>query len=179
MSGGVSVAVPWNNPTLSVNPVGRGTFAFADANIATFSYTLNGVAGVKNITRQVFATGSTPPAVDYTSLYWASPANSESGWGVSLTQQFGIIFVALYTYDANKKPIWYVVTNCPVVGNGCTGLLYQVNGGRIPTDAWGTPALDVKPVGNMTLSFTDASNGTMSFTINNVAGAKVITKQIF
>ena len=179
VSGGVSVAVPWNNPTLSVNPVGRGTFAFADANIATFSYTLNGVAGVKNITRQVFATGSTPPAVDYTSLYWASPANSESGWGVSLTQQFGIIFVALYTYDANKKPIWYVVTNCPVVGNGCTGLLYQVNGGRIPTDAWGTPALDVKPVGNMTLSFTDASNGTMSFTINNVAGSKVITKQIF
>ncbi len=179
VSGGVSVTVPWNNPTLSVLPVGRGTFAFSDANNGAFTYTLNGVAGLKNITRQVFATGSTPPAVDYTSLYWAAPANSESGWGVSLTQQFGIIFVALYTYDANKKPIWYVVTNCPVVGSGCTGLLYQVNGGRIPTDAWGAPALDVKPVGNMTLSFTDASNGTMSFTINNVAGSKVITKQIF
>ncbi|MBC7623443.1 MAG: S8 family serine peptidase [Aeromicrobium sp.] len=179
VSGGVPVTVPWNNPTLSVLPVGRGTFAFADASNGVFTYTLNGVAGVKNITRQVFVASGTPPAVDYTSLYWAAPANSESGWGVSLTQQFGIIFVALYTYDANRKPIWYVVTNCPVVGNGCTGQLFQVNGGRIPTDAWGSPALNVQPVGNMTLSFTDASNGTMSFTINGVAGSKVITKQIF
>ncbi len=179
VSGGVPVTVPWNKPTLSVLPVGRGTFAFGDANNGTFTYTLNGIAGVKNITRQVFATGATPPAVDYTSLYWAAPADSESGWGVSLTQQFGIIFVALYTYDANRKPIWYVVTNCPVVGNGCTGQLLQVNGGRIPTEVWGSPALNVQQVGNMTLSFTDASNGTMSFTINGVAGSKVITKQIF
>ena len=179
VSGGVPVTVPWNNPTLSVLPVGRGTFAFSDGNNGVFTYTLNGVAGIKNLTRQVFVPSGTPPAVDYTSLYWTAPANSESGWGVSLTQQFGIIFVALYTYDANRKPIWYVVTNCPVVGSGCTGQLFQVNGGRIPTDAWGSPALNVQPVGNMTLSFTDASNGTMSFTINGVAGSKVITKQIF
>ena len=179
VSGGVPVTVPWNKPALSVLPVGRGTFAFSNANNAAFTYNLNGVAGVKNITRQVFVPSGTPPAVDYTSLYWAAPADSESGWGVSLTQQFGIIFVALYTYDANRKPIWYVVTNCPVVGNGCTGQLFQVNGGRIPTDVWGSPTLNVQPVGNMTLSFTDASNGTMSFTINNVAGSKVITKQLF
>ena len=179
VSGGVPVTVPWNKPTLSVLPVGRGTFAFSDANNGAFTYMLNGVAGVKSITRQIFAAGATPPAVDYTSLYWVAPADSESGWGVSLTQQFGIIFVALYTYDANRKPIWYVVTNCPVVGSGCTGALFQVNGGRIPTDAWGTPTLDVKRVGDLTLSFTDASNGTMSFTLNGVAGSKVITKQIF
>ena len=179
VSGGVPVTVPWNKPTLSVLPVGRGTFAFSDANNGAFTYSLNGVAGVKNITRQVFVPSGTPPAVDYTSLYWAAPADSESGWGVSLTQQFGIIFVALYTYDANRKPIWYVVTNCPVVGNGCTGQLFQVNGGRIPTDVWGSPALNVQPVGNMTLSFSDSSNATMSFSINGVSSSKVITKQLF
>ena len=176
VSGGVPVTVPWNNPPLAVAPVGKGTFAFGDVNNATFTYTLNGVASVENLTRQIFATGTTQPAVNYTSLYW-NP--NESGWGVALTQQFGIIFSALYTYDANRKPIWYVATNCPVVGNGCTGPLYQVNGGRIPTDVWGTPPLAVKEVGTTTFSFSDAANGTMSFTIDGVAGSKVITKQIF
>ena len=176
VTGGVSVAIPWSGSPLSVTKVGAGAFAFADANRGSFTYTLNGIAGVKNIIRQVFATGTTPPPTDYTSLWW-NP--NESGWGVSLTQQFGIIFAALYTYDANRNPVWYVATNCPVVNNGCTGSLYQVNGGRLPTDVWGTPTLNIKAVGNTTFAFTDGSNGTMSFTINGVAGSKVITKQIF
>lgn len=176
VTGGVSVNVPWNNPSLSVIKVGAGTFKFADADKGSFTYTLNGVAGVKNIIRQVFATGSTPPTTDYTSLWW-NP--NESGWGVSLTQQFGTIFAALYTYDANRNPIWYVATNCPVVNNSCTSPLYQVNGGRIPTDLWGPPALNIRPVGNTTFTFSDRSNGTMTFTINNVPNFKVITKQIF
>ena len=176
VTGGVSVTVPWNSPPLSVTKVGAGTFAFADANRGTFTYTLNGVAGVKNITRQIYATGTTPPPVDYTSLYW-NP--NESGWGVSITQQFGVIFVALYTYDANRNPIWYVATNCRVVNNGCTDALVQVNGGSIPTDVWNGTNLAVKAVGTMTLSFSDASNGTMSFSIDGVSSSKAITKQLF
>jgi hypothetical protein len=87
--------------------------------------------------------------------------------------------VTVFTVDVTGKPIWYVASNCTVAGNGRTGALYQVNGGRIPTTAWGSPALDVEQVGNLTLSFTDARNGSMTFTINNAAGTKAITKQIF
>jgi len=179
VSGGRPLTVPWGNPTLNVGTAGQGSFAFSDANNGTLTYTLNSVAGVKNITRQIFATSGAIPPIDYTALYWSAPANSESGWGVSITQQFGIIFVAMFTYDATGKPIWYVASNCTVTANSCTGALFQVNGGRVPTTVWGLPALVVNPVGNITINFTDAFNGTMNFTINNVAGTKPITKQFF
>ena len=180
VSGGQTMTVPWTRPALSVSVAGRGTFTFTDANNGTFAYTLNGVTGVKTITRQIFSTGtSTTQPADFSALYWAAPANSESGWGVSLTQQGMISFIALYTYEASGKPIWYVASNCVMLGNGCSGALYQVNGGRVPTSPWGTPALDVKQVGAITFTFTDAINGTMNYTINNVAGSKPITKQIF
>ncbi len=176
VTGGVSVNTPWNNPTLGIAKVGVGSLQFADTNRGSFSYTLNGVAGVKNMVRQILATGSTLPPTDYTSLWW-NP--DESGWGVSITQQFSTIFAAIYTYDANRNPIWYVATQCPVFNKSCTSPLYQVNGGRIPTDVWGTPALNIRPIGNATFSFTDGSNGTMTFSINGVPNFKVITKQIF
>ncbi len=179
VSGGRAVTTLWNNPILKVSLVGKGTITFSDVNTGSFNFTLNGISRRKEITRQVFGTGTAAPVVDYTALYWAAPASSESGWGVSITQQFGTIFVALYTYDTLGKPIWYVASNCPVAGTGCAAPLYQVNGGRVPSVAWGNPALDVKPVGNITFSFTEASNGTMSFTIHNITSTKAITKQIF
>jgi serine protease len=51
-------AVPFN-PALVMRPiVGTATFTFANGNAATLAYTVNGVVGVKQITRQLFA----PPA---------------------------------------------------------------------------------------------------------------------
>ena len=176
VTGGVSLSVPWNGAGKAVAKVGSGTFAFADGGKGSFSYTLNGIAGVKNITRQVFAGSGATPAVDYTSLWWNA---SESGWGVALTQQFGTIFAAVYTYDATGKPIWYVASSCAVSGSGCVGDLYQVTGGTAPTDPWNGASKVVSKVGSVTFAFTDGSNGTMSYTINGTAGSRVITKQLF
>jgi subtilisin family serine protease len=176
VTGGKSPTVPWSGTGIAVSKAGSGTFAFSDANNGSLNYSLNGVSGIKSITRQIFANGATPPAVDYTALWWNA---SESGWGVSLTQQFGTIFVALYTYDASGKPIWYVASNCPVVGSGCSGPLYQVTNGSVPTSPWNGANLAVKEVGTISFAFSDGSNGTMSYTINGAAGSKIITRQLF
>jgi hypothetical protein len=173
--GGVPLGVPWNGAGKIVTKAGSGTLTYADNDNATFNFTLNGVVATKKITRQMFATGSSAPLFDYSALWWNA---DESGWGVALSQQYGMIFAAIYTYDASGNAIWYVASSCPVVGSGCTGALYQVTGGSAPTVAW-RPNKVVTPVGTATFSFTDGSIGTMTTTINGVSSTKAITRQSF
>jgi len=175
VNGGTPPTVPWTGSGRALTKVGSGTLAFADANVGTFSFTIDGVAGTKAITRQVFETGTVAPKVDYTDLWWNK---DESGWGVSLTQQFGIVFAAWYTYDAAGNPVWYVATNCPVSGAGCTGTLYRVTGGTPLTAAW-KPITPPTAVGEVTFAFSNAANGTMTYTINGVAASRAITRQVY
>lgn len=176
VSGGSSFVTPWDGSAKVVTPVGIGILTFNNANAGTFNYSMNGTSGLISIARQVFATGLTAPVPDFSDLWW-NP--DESGWGVSLTQQYGVIFAVVYGYDANGKPIWYVASDCRIDGNYCSGSLYQVKGGTVPTTAWDGTNLVVTTVGFIEFVFGDASNGTMNYFINGAAGTKVITRQSF
>ena len=175
VNGGKPPTAPWGGAAPVLTKVGTGTLSFVDANVGTFDFTIDSVAGTKAITRQVFETGTTAPAVDYTDLWWNK---NESGWGVSLTQQFGIIFAAWYTYDAAGNPVWYVATNCPVSGAGCTGTLYRVTGGAPLTAAW-KPIAPPTAVGEVTFAFSDGASGMMQYTINGVSAKRTITRQVY
>lgn len=175
VNGGTPPTVPWTGAGRVLTKVGTGTLEFVNSSVGTFNFTIDDVAGSKAITQQIFAAGTSVSGFDYTDLWWNE---SESGWGVSLTQQFGTIFAAWYTYDAAGDPVWYVATNCPVSGAGCTGELYRVTGGAPLTSAW----KNVNPavvVGNVTFAFTDAANGTMNYTIDGVASSRAITRQVY
>ncbi|MDP4028637.1 MAG: fibronectin type III domain-containing protein [Gallionella sp.] len=176
VSGGSSFITPWDGSAKAVTPAGTGILTFNNANAGTFNYSMDGTSGLISIARQVFATGLTAPVPDFSDLWW-NP--DESGWGVSLTQQYGTIFAVAYGYDANGKPIWYVASDCRVDGNYCSGSLYQVKGGTVPTTTWDGTNLVVTTVGFIEFVFDDASNGTMNYFINGVAGTKVITRQLF
>ncbi len=104
---------------------------------------------------------------------------NESGWGVAVTQQFGMIFATIYTYDANGNPIWYVASSCPVSGNGCTGDLYQVRGGSALTVPWNGTNKSVNKIGMVNFAFADNGTGTMNYTIGGASGLKSITKAHF
>ena len=175
VNGGSPPTVPWNGAGKVTTKVGAGKLTFPKFAEGTFNFTINNVSGSKAITEQIFASGSSPPAIDYTDLWW-NP--SESGWGISLTQQFNIIFAAWYTYDTNGSPVWYVVPNCPVLGAGCSGTLYKVTGGEALTAAWnGTnPAFEV---GVVNFVFNNTSTGTMNYNVNNVSSSRAITRQVF
>lgn len=176
VTGGTLPTAPWSGSDLKVNPVGTGTLTFTGVDSGTFDFTINGVAGSKTISRQSFAAGTTTPAISYTDLWW-NPG--ESGWGVALTQQFGIIFATWYAYDATGNATWYVASNCAVSGSGCTGDLYQVTGGTSLTSAWDGVNRAVTKVGTITFAFSDAGNGMMSYDINGETGSKIITRQPF
>jgi alpha-tubulin suppressor-like RCC1 family protein len=176
VASGSALTVPWNGSAKAVTQAGTGSLTFYDNNRGVLNYMLNGVSGIKPITRQIFATGTTAPAVDYSDLWWNA---NESGWGVALTQQFGMIFVTAFTYDAKGQPIWYVASSCPVVSKGCTGPLYQVSGGVEPKGQWLSPNILATQVGTVRFSFNDSGSGMMGYTINGVSGSKAITRQLF
>jgi hypothetical protein len=108
---------------------------------------------------------------------WGHP--SESGWGGTITQQYGKIFAAFYTYESDGAPVWYSVSDCPLNGSGCSGELYKVTGGVPLTSAWNSANIALTPVGNARFSFTDTNNGTVSFTVNGLSGSKQIARFIF
>ena len=175
VTGGTAPTVAWAGAGRIPVKVGTGTLTFVNADAGTFEFTIDDVPGAKAITRQVFATGFERPVVDYTDLWWNK---NESGWGVSLTQQFGIIFAAWYAYDDAGNPVWYVATNCPATETGCTGTLYRVRGGAPLTAAWKGIAPPT-PVGDVTFKFTDPANGTLSYTIDGVSASRTITRQVY
>jgi len=97
-----------------------------------------------------------------------------------LTQQYQVIFAAWYVYSDAGQPVWYVVPNCAVnaAGNRCTGAVYRTTGPAFgPT--FNPSAVTPFEVGTATFVFTDANNGSLSYTVNGVSGSKNITRQIF
>jgi len=177
VSGGTPPTAPWNGAGKVVSKVGAGTLTFADADNGTFDFIIDGSIGSKPITRQIFATGDTPVAADYSDLWW-NP--NESGWGVALTHQFGIIFAAWYAYDASGKATWYVASNCVVSGNGCSGELYKVAGGMPLSAIWNGLNIAITQVGSVAFAFSDTDNGVMSYIVNGDAAiARAIVRQGF
>ena len=175
VTGGTPPGVAWNGTGKAVSVAGSGTLTFSDTNHGQFDFTLNGATGSKTIERQLFSSGTAAQALDYTDLWWNA---SENGWGVALTQDMGMIFDAWYTYDAAGQPVWYVASSCPLSGSGCTGDVYKVTGGTVPTSPW-APNLAVTSVGSVSFAFSDSGTGTMSYTIDGVAGTRAITRQAF
>lgn len=176
VSGGTSPLVAWNGASKAVTKVGTGTLAFADADNASFTFTIDDKPGSKAITRQVFKTDGAQANTDYTDLWWNT---GESGWGVQVTQQHETIFATWYTYDAQGNATWYVASDCKMSASGCTGDLYQVTGGSALTAPWSAASKVTTAVGTVTIAFTDPSNGTMNYTINGTSASRAITRQAF
>ncbi len=163
------------NPSL-VNTTSAGTLqvTFANANAASMTYTVAGQTRTVALTRQPLATGAIPPAIDYTDLWW-NPG--ESGWGMAMTQQFGITFLAWYVYDANGKPTWEVAT-CTMSGSSCSGTLYRTTGPPFgPT--FDPNRVHATAVGSVIVSFIGANDAVLSYTIGGVTATKTITRQLF
>ncbi|MES2933640.1 MAG: hypothetical protein V4805_09155 [Pseudomonadota bacterium] len=173
-TGGVAPGTAWNGATPTIINVGVGSLNFSDANAGSLHYVLNGVEGTEFITRQVFATGATP-AVNYGDLWWNA---NESGWGVTLTQQAGVIVAAWYTYDAAGMPIWYYAS-CTLAGTNCNSDLYLVSGGSAPTIPWDGTNKVAQKVGTLNFAFSNSQTGTMTSTIAGISQSKTITRLAF
>jgi hypothetical protein len=174
-------AVPFGPSTPS--KVGTMTLRFASDSAGTLSYTVNGTAVTKQVTRQVFSTaptcsfttGDRSTATNYQDLWW-NP--SESGWGVNVTHQGDIIFATLFDYDLGGKATWYVLPNAPKTAPGVySGALYRVTGPAFNASPW--TATTPSSVGQMTFNFSSGKAGTLTYTVNGVQVTKSIQREVF
>ena len=180
--------VPFNPGTVVVTPVGSATFTFTSATTGSFAYTVNGVAQTKQIVRQEYAApvptctagGTAGTAANYQDLWWKSPANSEGGWGVNITHQGNTLFATWFTYAADGKGMWIVMSNGDRTSPGVyTGALFRTRGNAFNSVPWNSSTIVVTPVGTGTFTFTDANNGTFAYTVDGISQTKAITRQVY
>jgi len=179
-------AVPFDPSQVMSSQVGTATITFNDASNASFNYTVNGITQTKAITRQVFgtlpacatATGSLAAATNYQDLWWAVPAGSESGWGVNLTHQDDTLFATWFTYDLDHSPMWLVATAKKTAPGVYTGTLYRTTGPPFNATPFNPANVVNTPVGTATFTFADGNTATFAYTVNGVAQAKAITREI-
>lgn len=177
VTGGTPPSVPWNGTNKNVTKVGVAELSFTGSDHCLLTYTLDGVSGSKIMIRQIFASGATPPVIDYSDLWW-NPA--ESGWGIGITHQFGVIFATWFNYDASGKPTWYVASNCQLSVNVCHGDLYTVSGGVGPNMPWNISAINATKVGFVDITFSDRDKGILDYSFKDgTHGSRPISRQPF
>jgi len=181
-------ATPFDPNAVTHATVGRGTLTFADANTAQFSYTVNGVAQVKTLTREIFGTapvcafGGQPSlavATNYQDLWWAAPAGVESGWGINLTEQSNEIFGTWFTYDVDGTPLWLSVLATNTGPGVYSGPLMRTRGPAFSAVPFDPAKVTATPAGTATFTFSDGAHATFAYTVNGVSQAKAITREVF
>jgi uncharacterized delta-60 repeat protein len=112
-------------------------------------------------------------------LWWNAPAESESGWGISLAHQGNTIFATWHTYDANGKNRWLSMTAQRTDWNAYRGTLYETRGPSFTEAPFDASLITMRAVGTGTLTFSDSNAGTFAYSVDGVGGEKAITRQIF
>ena len=156
--------------TCTINSIGAGLHNY----VVTYPHTTD--VGFEQVILTVSAAASGP--LDYTDMWWVG--TSENGWGVSITQHGMVQFIVLYVYDANGKPVWFVMPGGSWNANqtAYTGALYQPTSS--PFSAY--DATQFKPgasVGTATFTYTSATAATLTYTINGISGSKSIQRQAY
>jgi len=165
---------------VSRTKVGTASLTFSSSGQGVLSWTAWGTSGSRTITRQPFGAPDAAPATNYQDLWWNS---SESGWGLSINQQYRTLFAVWYAYGSDGRPMWYVMpggswTNA----NTYSGTVYRTSSAPTAFLEGGSlnPGTVTRTVaGSMSITFTSSSTATMGYSIDGVAGTKAITRQPF
>jgi predicted esterase len=116
---------------------------------------------------------------NYQGLWWASPAASESGWGINFAHQGDTIFASWFTYDLTGKGWWLVMTAPKTASNTYSGTLYSTMGPAFNAVPFNPAQATATAVGTGTLTFTDSNSGTFAYIVNGISQIKTITHEVF
>jgi len=158
---------------------------FTDANTGKLTYSVNGLEIAKNITRLPFSTPVTctwtpfdrSTSNNYQDLWW-NP--NESGWGINVTHQGDILFATLFTYDAQGKGLWLVMSRGERTGNRTySGTLYRTTGPVFNSTNWSGTPIGYTTMGTMNFTFINGNSGLLSYDVNGVPVSKLIERLTF
>jgi hypothetical protein len=89
------------------------------------------------------------------------------------------VFASWFTYDVNGRGLWLVMTAEMTAQNTYSGTLYRTQGPPFNAEPFDPSKVVRTEVGTGTLILADADNGDFVYTVNGVAQAKFITREIF
>ena len=158
-------------PTDGVGALGRNKTVIP--NVAT-----NFAGQSASVTAET-ANGGAAVAKNYQGLWWNAPADSESGWGINFAHQGDIIFATWFTYDATGKAWWLAMTASKTGPNTYAGDLLTTHGPAFSATPFNPNAVTHATVGHATLTFTDPNTAQFAYTVNGVAQAKTLARELF
>ena len=176
------------NDLIAGTPTGSLTLTFNSPDSMTASYELgysqwdeSGPAittfGQKSLVPLIRNAGTNPAGFNVADMWWGGVA--QNGWGISMNQRNAEIFAAWFTYGADRRPTWFILSGDQWSGNGVGTSIYRVTGDPWLGVAYDPAVRQVTIVGTAGMSFTDPANGTFTYAISNVPGSKAITRQGF
>ena len=120
-------------------------------------------------------------AASYQGLWLKSPLDSESGWGINFTHQGNILFATWFTYDADGSGMWLVMSGGTLTAPGkFEGELHRTTGPGFNAEPFtAITGTNYTKVGNLSVTFSDANTGSMTYTVNGVTQTKPITRFLF
>ena len=120
-------------------------------------------------------------AANYSDIWWDP---DEPGWGLTLADHESNLWAVWYTYRKDGSPTWMFVSGgtFDAAHTRFSGTLFQASG-----PSWRAPfasrAVDVKPVGNVTLDFGPAAaspgQATFTYSVDGVTATKKIERYAF
>jgi hypothetical protein len=181
-SGPAFNADPWSS--VAYEPVGTMSLSFPSADEGILAYNVGSARVTKTIRRMRFSTATTCSwsafdrsfADNYQDLWWKS---DESGWGINVVHQGDILFATLFTYGADGRARWFVMSRGDRLAGtqAFEGDLFQTTGPPFNASPWGSIAY--ANVGRMRLAFSDGDTGTLAYTVNGTSVSKPITRLVF
>ena len=156
---------------------GRASITFHDANHATLSYVIHGIAGTKEITRQLFGPPADFKGTDRADMWWGGA--NQNGWGIPIIRQNATYFMVWFTYDGTGAPTWFVMPVVNVASDGTlSGRVYRTTGSAWLGQPYDASKLHVTDAGSFTLSFV-GDTGTLSWNVDGHSLTVTLDQQKF
>ena len=120
---------------------------------------------------------ATSGTTDFTDI-WLLP--SEPGWGMNIIHQGNLIFATLYVYNAAGQPHFFSASETVATGNSSfSGPLYETVGTHYAASPYVGSQHFANPVGTLSLNFSSANAGTLTYSVAGVTYNKAIQRFAF
>ncbi len=159
--------------------VGAATFDFSALDRGTLTWSVNGASATRPISRQLFGPIDAAASPKVADLWWNA---AESGWGLSISQQYRTLFAVWYSYREDTSPAWYVMSGGSwTSADTYSGTLYRTGAGTGPFfgGSFNPSSVTLTPVGSLRLRFTGGSSAVMTYSVDGATGTKNIARQPF
>ena len=134
-------------------------------------------------TAGVFATSAhASSGTNFSDQWWNSPAESESGWGASISQQADVLFIELFIYGPDSQPTWYAGALDFQSNSGrllFTGDLFTYTGPWFGLGSFNPLAVRNRKVGTISFEASSTDKATLTYSIDGVVYVKDIERQLW